>query len=148
MALNSTRAQALVTSAMADAERRGESVSVAVVDSGGFLTAFARSNGASPYTADVAIGKAYGVIFFGRSSAEIQDMATARPNFFAAVRDLGLRALIPSPGGIAIEGGAIGVSGAASGDEDVEIATAAIASVPARNTRNSHRTATNRRPST
>lgn len=127
MSMTSAYAQALLAGAMAFADEKRLAVSVAIVDSAGFLKAFVRADGAGAYTVDVAIGKAYGVIYMGRSSAEIRDMAETRPQFFGAIKDLGLRTLIPSPGGVAVEGGAIGVSGAASPDLDVEIATAAIA---------------------
>jgi uncharacterized protein GlcG (DUF336 family) len=127
MSLSSEQALGLVGSALAHAAGRGLAVSVAVVDSGGFLKAFGRADGAQAYTADVALGKAYSVIYMGRSSAEVRELAEKRPQFFTAVHNLGLRTLIPSPGGVAIAGGAIGVSGAPNPDQDVEVASAAIA---------------------
>ena len=123
-------ARALVSSALAKAEALGINVSVAVLDGGGHLVAFQRMDGAPPFTADVAQSKAYGVIFMRRTSAELRDMAAARPQFFDAVKSLGRRTLIPSPGGVPLPGGgAIGVSGAADPNQDVEVAEAAIASL-------------------
>ena len=127
MSITADTAQALVVAGMAHAAKNGHAVSLAVVDSGGFLKAFARADKAGAYTADVAIGKAYAVVFMNRSSAELRDLAQARPQFFDAIKNLGLRTLIPSPGGVSLPGGAIGVSGAADPEEDVEIAMAAIA---------------------
>ena len=67
-----------------------------------------------------------------RTSAELRDMANNRPQFFDAVKSLGRRTLIPSPGGIPLpNGGAIGISGAADPNQDVEIAESAIAAVHA-----------------
>ena len=129
--MNSRRAQALLAAALTDAEEKGVAVSVAVVDSAGFLKAFGREDGAGAYTVDVAIGKAYAVIFMARPSAAVRDLAEARPQFFGAIKDLGMRTLIPSPGGVEVPGGAIGVSGAANPDEDVAIAMAAIGQVDA-----------------
>lgn len=126
MSMTSSQAQALVSSAMRAASDAGLAVSVAVLDSAGFLLAFSRADGAKPYTVDVAIGKAYAAIYMGRSSDEVRDLADARPHFFAAIKGLGLRTLIPSPGGLAAPGGAIGVSGAANPDQDVAIANAAL----------------------
>jgi len=127
-----TTSRALVDGALAKARVLGVNVSIAVLDSGGHLVAFQRMDGAPPFTADVAQGKAYGVIFMRRTSAELRDMANTRPQFFDAVKSLGRRTLIPSPGGIPLpKGGAIGVSGAADPIQDVEIAESAIAAAGA-----------------
>ncbi|MDQ6673091.1 MAG: heme-binding protein [Chloroflexota bacterium] len=121
-------ARALVDGALVKAEAIGIHVSIAVLDAGGYLVAFQRMDGAPPFTADVAQGKAYGVIFMRRTSAELRDMANTRPQFFDAVKSLGRRTLIPSPGGVPIPGGgAIGISGAADPNQDVDVAEAAIA---------------------
>jgi uncharacterized protein GlcG (DUF336 family) len=123
-------ARALIDGGLSKAAALGINVSIAVLDSGGHLVAFQRMDGAPPFTADVAQGKAYGVIFMRRTSAELREMANARPQFFDAVKSLGRRTLIPSPGGIPLPGGgAIGVSGAADPNQDVEVAEAAIAAL-------------------
>src|ERR1700730_5210205 len=123
-------ARALIDGALAKARDLGLNLSVAVLDSGGHLVAFQRMDGAPPFTADVAQSKAYGVIFMRRTSAELRDMAAARPQFFDAVKSLGRRTLLPSPGAVPLPGGgAIGVSGAADPNQDVEVAEAAIASL-------------------
>ena len=129
MTIESANARALVAAALDHAETMGLAVSVAVLDSAGFLAAFGRGDEAKPYTVDVAIGKAYAVVFMGRSSAEIRDLAEKRPSFFGAVSELGRHTIIPSPGGVQVIGGAIGVSGAPNPDQDVEIASAAIEAV-------------------
>jgi len=121
-------ARALIDGALAKARELELKLSIAVLDSGGHLVAFQRMDGAPPFTADVAHSKAYGVIFMRRTSAELRDMANTRPQFFDAVKSLGRRTLIPSPGGIPLpNGGAIGVSGAADPNQDVEVAESAIA---------------------
>ena len=121
-------ARALIDGALAKGRELQLRLSIAVLDSGGHLVAFQRMDGAPPFTADVAQSKAYGVIFMRRTSAELRDMANTRPQFFDAVKSLGRRTLIPSPGGIPLpNGGAIGVSGAADPNQDVEVAEAAIA---------------------
>ena len=125
-------ARALIDGALAKASSLGLKVSIAVLDSGGHLMGFQRMDGAPPFTADVAQSKAYGVIFMRRTSAELRDMANTRPQFFDAVKSLGRRTLIPSPGGIPLpNGGAIGISGAADPNQDVEIAESAIAAAGA-----------------
>jgi uncharacterized protein GlcG (DUF336 family) len=129
MSISSADAQRLVASALTRAAEMGLAVSVAVIDTAGFLVAFGRSDGAGPYTTEVAQSKAYGVVFMGRTSAQLSDLAQARPQFFDAVKTLGMRTLIPSPGGVPVPGGAIGVSGAPKPELDVEIADAAIATL-------------------
>jgi uncharacterized protein GlcG (DUF336 family) len=125
-------ARALIDAAVAKGSALGLNLSIAVLDSGGHLVAYQRMDGAAPFTADVAQGKAYGVIFMRRTSAELRDMANTRPQFFDAVKSLGRRTLIPSPGGIPLpKGGAIGVSGAADPNQDVEVAEHAIAATGA-----------------
>jgi glc operon protein GlcG len=125
-------ARALIDGALAKARGLELKLSIAILDSGGHLVAFQRMDGAPPFTADVAQSKAYGVIFMRRTSAELRDMANTRPQFFDAVKSLGRRTLIPSPGGIPLpDGGAIGVSGAADPNQDVEVAQAAIAAAHA-----------------
>src|SRR2546428_5980590 len=98
-------ARALIDGALAKARGLELKLSIAIRDSGGHLVAFQRMDGAPPFTADVAQGKAYGVIFMHRTSAELREMANARPQFFDAVKSLGRRTLIPSPGGLALPGG-------------------------------------------
>lgn len=127
MTLSSQRAVGLVNVALSIAEGRGVPVSVAVVDAAGFLLAFGRADGARAYTAEVAQGKAYSVVFMGRPSEGVRDLAESRPQFFDAIKNLGMRTMIPSPGGIPVLEGAIGVSGAPDPAIDVAIAQEAIA---------------------
>jgi uncharacterized protein GlcG (DUF336 family) len=125
---DTSTARLLIEGALAKADALGLKVSIAILDASGHLVAFQRMDGAAPFTAEVAQSKAYGVIFMNRTSAELRDMANARPQFFDAIKSLGGRTLIPSPGGLPLpDGGAIGVSGAADPNQDVEIGEAAIA---------------------
>lgn len=127
MMITSQRAQGIVLAALAEAERQGQSISVAVLDSDGTLVAFGRSDGARAYTPELAQSKAYCWILTGRTSAEIAALADARPQFFSCLKDLGLRPLAPSPGGVPVPGGgALGVSGADQPEKDVAIAEAAL----------------------
>src|SRR5712664_3628221 len=89
-------ARALIDGALAKARELELKVSIAVLDTGGHLVAFQRMDGAAPFTADVAQSKAYGVIFMRRTSAELREMANARPQFFDAVKSLCFCKLTPS----------------------------------------------------
>ncbi len=117
---------AVVAHALATASEMGFGVSVAVLDNAGWLVAFGRSAEAHRYTAEVAQGKAYSVVFMGRTSAELRELADERPQFFDAIKSLGSRTLVPSPGGVPLLDGALGISGASRPGADVEIAEAAI----------------------
>lgn len=60
---------------LAEAERLGEPSCLAIVDSGGNLFAFARSNGATHGTIEIAIAKAFTSSAFRVASADLlQDM--------------------------------------------------------------------------
>src|SRR6266702_7295354 len=125
-------ARRLIDAGVAKAQALGINASIAVLDRGGHLVAFQRMDGAPPFTVDVAQGKAYGVIFMRRTSAELREMANTRPQFFDAVKSLGRRTVIPSPGGVPLPGGgAIGISGAADPNQDVVVAEAAISAAGA-----------------
>lgn len=126
MTIRSEDARAIVAHALAKASEMGFRVSVAVLDNAGWLVAFGRSDEAQRYTTEVAQGKAYSVVFMGRASAELRELADERPQFFDAIKSLGLRTLVPSPGGVPLLDGAIGISGASRPGADVEIAEAAI----------------------
>jgi glc operon protein GlcG len=106
----------------ADAEKNNWKVAIAIVDDGGCLLFFDRMDGASPITAEVAVGKARTSALTRRPSKFFEDRVKERPGF------------VTFPAGILIQGavpimargecvGAIGVSGAAS-HEDEQIAAA------------------------
>ena len=70
MALSLADANRIIGASIAEAERIGVKLSVAVVDGGGQLVAFQRMEGAIAVSATAAPGKAVGSVFFGRDSRE------------------------------------------------------------------------------
>ena len=105
-----------------EAQKNKWSVSIAVLDDGGFLLAFLRMDGAPPISAEVAIGKAHTSAMTKRPSKFFEDRVKERPAF------------VHFPAGILIQGavpimyrgecvGAIGVSGVQS-FEDEQVAQA------------------------
>jgi glc operon protein GlcG len=119
-------ARAVVDRAMEECRRLNAGPSVAVVDDGGHLVCFARTDGSFAAGAEVSIGKARTAAMFKKATRVFEDsinkgrfaMLDARPDF------------TPLQGGvpIVVDGqivGAVGVSGAASAQQDDEIATAA-----------------------
>lgn len=74
------RAETIVAAAFAKGRELGlKPLSVAVLDAGGHLIAFARQDGASMLRPQIACGKASGALALGVSSRKIGDMAIDRP---------------------------------------------------------------------
>jgi uncharacterized protein GlcG (DUF336 family) len=111
---------AIADAALTSCEKKGASVSVAVVDRAGRLRVFLQGDKASPHNIELARRKAYTALTFGISSAEWAKR-TVGESELAGQRQLG--DVIALRGGIPIKLGtekigAVGVSGSNSeGDE-------------------------------
>lgn len=132
-AISLGQANAIVAAALAKgADLQLKPLSVAVLDPGGHLVAFARGDGASTMRPQIACGKAGGALALGVSSRTIATMAAERPTFVAALTGLSQHGLIPAAGGVIVTDaagavlGAVGVTGDTS-DNDEECALAGIA---------------------
>ena len=107
------RAQAAISAAIGEAEKRGWAVNVAVVDSGANLVAFARMDGAQLASVAVAEHKARAAASFRRATKVFEDAIQKSDNKYVLTID----GVIASRGGIPLieDGkliGAIGCSGA------------------------------------
>lgn len=105
-------------------------LSVAVLDAGGHLLAFAREDGASPGRFEIAHGKAYGAVMLGMPGSAQMARAEAQGYFMAAVNGAFGGKVVPVPGGVLVmQGdavvGAVGVTGDTS-DNDAAVAVAGI----------------------
>ena len=106
-------------------------LSIAVLDSGGYLITLQREDGASLLRPHVAIGKAWGAIALGKGSRLLALDAQQRPAFIAALNSLGQGSVVPAPGGVLVRDqdgnvlGAVGISGDLS-DVDEQCAINAI----------------------
>jgi len=121
-------ARRVVAAALAEAQRHDWRIGVAVVDAGGELVAFERSDGALAITPAVAQGKARTAALLKAPSKEFEDFINSgRPSFLS------------TPGVTALEGGiplrwqgqvigAVGVSGA-HGAQDTQVAEHAAAAL-------------------
>jgi uncharacterized protein GlcG (DUF336 family) len=121
-------AMAAVASATRRAEKLGVRVSVAVVDSGGNLKAFLRMDGAEIAGPTLALDKAYTAVATRTATHELAGFTQPGQPLFGLHTGAGGRYVIYG-GGIPIVFedeivGAIGVSGAAAVEQDVECATA------------------------
>lgn len=130
MALTLEGALRILAAGEAKARELGKSLSIAIVDTRGDLVAFHRMDGARWTTVSIARGKAFGAVAYNESTAILAERA-GRPVFQALMIQEGGE-MIFAQGGLPIrEGdspvGAIGVSGGATGQEDEDVAAAAIA---------------------
>jgi uncharacterized protein GlcG (DUF336 family) len=124
-AMKATRA------ALEDCRKRGYQVSVAVVDRSGVAQALMRDRFAGPHTPSTAIGKGWTAISFRTNTQEFA-AETQAGKASSGIRDL--PNVVAVGGGVLIEAGgsivgAIGVSGAPSGEADELCAKAGIAAI-------------------
>lgn len=129
--LTSAAALKAAQAALARCDKDGFTATVAVVDRGGHALVVLRNGLAGAHTVQTAIGKAASALSFRTDTTELAAMTQAgRPS--SGIRDL--------PGVVAVGGGmmvrakgalvgAIGVSGAPSGEADDACAKAGIAAI-------------------
>jgi uncharacterized protein GlcG (DUF336 family) len=123
------RAQAAISAAMAEADKRGWAMNVAVVDSGGNLVAFGRMDGAQLASIAISEHKARASATFRRPTRFFEDGIQRSDNKYI----LSLDGIIASRGGIPLvdDGkliGAIGCSGGA-GSQDEAACTVGAATI-------------------
>jgi len=106
-------------------------LSVVVLDAGGHVLAFERSDGASPGRFDIARAKAHGAVMLGLGGRAQMARAEAQPYFMAALGGVFEGRILPVPGGVLVRdavgaiAGAVGVTGDTS-DNDAIAAEAGI----------------------
>jgi uncharacterized protein GlcG (DUF336 family) len=111
-------AQTIIQSALEYARTENmPPMSVAVLDAGAHLIAFAREDGSSLLREKIARAKATGAVNLGVGSRAIAQRAEAHPQFFNSLVGLAGGELVPVPGGVLVRDaageilGAVGVSG-------------------------------------
>ncbi len=119
------QALAVVSSATNDARQKKAGGAIAVVDDGGHLLALERLDGTFPAAASVATAKARTAATFHKATADFEDAVNGGRTALVGVSEMTpLRGGVPLLlGGDVV--GAVGVSGAASAQQDDEIARAA-----------------------
>jgi uncharacterized protein GlcG (DUF336 family) len=126
-ALTSSDVQKMAAACKAEAAKNNWSLSIAIVDEGGYLLYLERMDGAGPLTSKIAAGKAESAAISRRPTKYWEDRIKERPGFAKAPIST------PMQGGVPIMVqkdcvGAIGVSGAQS-HEDEQVANAGIAAL-------------------
>jgi uncharacterized protein GlcG (DUF336 family) len=118
----------LARAAVADCEKRGYQVAVAVVDRFGAIQVMLRDRYAGPHTPGTASGKAWTAATFRNSTSNL--FAVSQPGMMqAGIRNLPGAVIIG--GGLVVESGgslvgAVGVSGAPGGEADEACAKTGI----------------------
>ncbi|MBM2812652.1 MAG: heme-binding protein [Chloroflexi bacterium] len=121
-------ANKVIEGSLVKAKELGRNFSIVVLDEGGHLVAAQRMEGANFLTPDIAIGKAYGCVAFGRTSAQLVEMATRNPTFITALVEMTNGKMVAALGGarLILDGrliGSVGASGATA-EQDQEVADA------------------------
>ena len=131
--VNLAGARMIVDAAVADAEKRGLRVCVAVTGIGGDLVALARMDGVAPLAGETARRKCWSVVTTRRSTRDFGAMLKSdlqvEPELFHGMLKVGDMVAIEGGVPLIAKGlfvGAVAVSGASS-DEDHAIAAAAAA---------------------
>ncbi len=112
-----------------------KSLSVAVLDAGGHLIAFERSDGAAPGRVAIATGKAHGAVMLGMAGRAQMARAEQQAYFMQAVNGAFQGQVVPVPGDVLIRDarqnivGGVGVTGDLSDNDEI----CAIAGVEAIN---------------
>lgn len=126
------QADTIVRQALAKGhEMKLNPLTVAVVDDGGNLKAFAREDGpGAALRPQVATGKAFGAVGMGMSTRALNERVLERPHFGVALVGASDGRFVPVPGGVLVKDGdevigAVGVSGDTS-DNDEAAAVAGI----------------------
>jgi glc operon protein GlcG len=127
--LSLAEARAVAAAASAEATRLHAGGAIAIVDDGGHLVYLERLDGTFPAAASVATAKARTAATFRRPTSDFESAVRGGRTSLVAVDEM-----TPLQGGLPIlqDGevvGAIGVSGAASAQQDEDIARAAVAAV-------------------
>jgi uncharacterized protein GlcG (DUF336 family) len=129
------QANTIIAGALAKGRELGlRPLSVGVLDAGGHLLAFQRSDGSANLRLEIVMAKAGGALGMGLSSRRIGEMAVERPHFIASLGMIAPHGMAPVAGGVIVVDdsgraiGAVGVSGDTS-DNDEVCALAGIAGV-------------------
>jgi uncharacterized protein GlcG (DUF336 family) len=100
----------------------GKAMTIAVVDTGGFVVAVERMDGARPMTPFIAMSKAYSAAVMQRPTRMLKPWADGDPVFFSQVATMGNLPIVATEGGVTIKRdgafrGGIGVAGGTAGED-------------------------------
>lgn len=130
MSISLEVAKQLIASAQRKAFALNKPITVAVVDTGGFVVALERMDGARPLQPSIATSKAYTAAVMQRPCVMLKGWANSQPGFFAQVATMGLHPIVATEGGVTIKKdgsivGGLGIAGG-TGEEDQQICEAVL----------------------
>ena len=125
IAVDAAAAKKIAAGAVAECQKNGWNVAVAVVDTHGFLVYFERMDNTQTASVDIAIGKAKAAATYRRTTRVFMDAINKGSPATAT-----LPGVFASPGGVPIMAdgkvtGAVGVSGV-TGDQDEQCSKAGL----------------------
>ena len=118
-------ARKILDTALAKAvEKKLKPLVVTVLDTRGCVKASAAQDGTSLMRGEIAHGKAYGALAMGMGSRALFQRAQEQAYFISAVNTLAQGRMVPVPGGVLIQQGAVllgavGVSGDTSDNDEI-----------------------------
>lgn len=124
MSISLQQAQAIINDCLEWRKSNGlKPLTVAVLDTGGYLLALAREDGTSNLRPEIAQGKARGAIAMGLGSRALFERAKVEPFFIQSMNALSDGSLVPVPGGVLIKKddvilGALGITGDNSDNDE------------------------------
>lgn len=126
-------ARRMLDAGLAEADKIGQPMNVAVLDAGGHLLAFARQDGAIRASIDIAQRKAQTSILMEAPTAALMELVQPGAELYGLEQTAG--GLVVFGGGVPVHRdgelvGAVGVS-AGSAAQDVQVAEAAAAAIKA-----------------
>lgn len=133
MNLTSDAAEEIVEACLARGRTFGKALSIAVVDSGGFVLSIRRTDGARPLTPDIARAKAYTAAVMQRPGHMLKKWQESQPVFFSQLSQLPGASLpiLATEGGVTVkrDGGTLGGLGVAGGTagEDQQVCDEVLA---------------------
>lgn len=131
MNVSAAEAGEVLRLAQEESVRIGKAMSIAVVDSGGYIVSILRMDGARPLTPKIALSKAYSAAAMQRPTKMLKDWSNSDPVFFSQVATMGMEPIVATLGGVTLKRGgqvvgAVGVSGGTP-QEDQDIADKIVA---------------------
>ncbi len=122
MSITLEQARQLINIATRKATELGKPVTVAVVDSGGFVVSLERMDGARPLQPSIATAKAYTAAIMQRHSKMLMEWSNTQPQFFAQISTMGHHPIVATGGGMTLRRdgvvvGGLGIAGG-TGEED------------------------------
>lgn len=124
MRITLVKAQEIIATCLEWRTQNGlKPLTVAVLDSGGYLIALVREDGTSNLRPEIAQGKARGAVSMGLGSRALFERAKTEPFFIQAMNGLSGGSLVPVAGGVLVkhEGeilGAVGITGDNSSNDE------------------------------